>query len=372
MSLENLTGTIKNSIPWSSETSTTTEVPLNLDAFNQRMFLSDKVVLIFIAIVATLGNSLVLVVTWLDRSLHLPDKYFVAHLAFADILVGIFVAPLNSYTLQIYLSDQTGQISIHLCRFMEWIDNFALTSSIYTLTFISFDRYFKISKPFQYKSRMTTSKTLKSIFIILFISTTIATYGATPHSGSHGILETTAGACPTKAREGKEYETFLAVSSFFLPAVIIFLMYTLIFLVAHKRNKMLANGELGETINDQNQRTALRRDMKVVRMLLVVVGVFTLCWGPWIMYVFMWHNYEDFIDWDSNSTSYWHQIYLVSFISSTLPLFNSACNPIIYASLDQKYGEAFKRLFKKIVCWPSSSTRSPRTPSNELRPQRTR
>ena len=71
---------------------------------------------------------------------------------------------------------------------MVWIDTLALTASVYTLMFIIFDRYLKISKPLQYRSRMTTTKSLKIIFIIWLISTAFATYAATPDSGSNGFL----------------------------------------------------------------------------------------------------------------------------------------------------------------------------------------
>ena len=48
-------------------------------------------------------------------------------------------------------------------------------------------------------------------------------------------------------------------------------MYVLIFIVAHKRQKMLRNGELGETSIGQNQRSVIRQDLKNVRVLLMVV-----------------------------------------------------------------------------------------------------
>jgi hypothetical protein len=56
-------------------------------------------------------------------------------------------------------------------------------------------------------------------------------------------------------------------------------MYVLIFHVAHKRQKMRRNGELGRIFNYPNQRTAFRQDLKVIRMLVVVAGVFILCRG---------------------------------------------------------------------------------------------
>ena len=44
----------------------------------------------------------------------------------------------------------------------------------------------------------------------------------------------------------------LYVRAMLLPAKVILIMYALIFVVAHKRKKMLRNGELGETCTGQN------------------------------------------------------------------------------------------------------------------------
>ena len=128
---------------------------------------------------------------------------------------------------------------------------------------------------------MITSKSLKIIFIIWLISTAFATYAATPDSGSIGFLASGGNLCPDyysgtiSKRDG--YLTFLYTSVIFLPAIVILIMYARIFVVAHKRQTMLRNGELGETSTGQNQRSVLRHDLKIVRMLLIVVGVFFFC-----------------------------------------------------------------------------------------------
>jgi hypothetical protein len=72
-------------------------------------------------------------------------------------------------------------------------------------------------------------------------------------------------------------------------------MYTLIFLVAHERQKMLRNGALGQPSNNLNQQCALLRDLKVIRMLLFVVGVFIFCWGPLFICLLMYYYIEQMI-----------------------------------------------------------------------------
>ena len=333
---------------------------LKLVEFVEQLFLCQKIVLIFFAIFTILGNTLVLIATWRERSLHQPNKYFIACLAVADLLVGLFLAPLRLYRFDLIKSQLS--IPIHLCRFMVWIDTFALTISIYTLTVISFDRYLKIRKPLHYKFQMTTSRSLKLIFVIVFLAISYATYSATPRSGTYGILSSVSSDCVQDYESNKAvkvFHLFLSISMFFLPAIFILIMYALIFLVAHKRNKMLANGELGQTINDQNQRTALRRDMKVVRMLLVVVGVFIFCWGPLFIWKLLFFYDPNFPDQYSDSLSHWYAIFTTAFIADLLLLFNSLCNPVIYACLDQTYREAFKHLFRRMTCLPDSRRQQP-------------
>ncbi|CAB4009627.1 E3 ubiquitin- ligase PDZRN3-like [Paramuricea clavata] len=178
-----------------TETSTWTDSNrMKLNAFLDELGLAQKIILIIFAICTIVGNTLVLVATWRERSLHQPNKYFVVCLATADLLVGVTLVPLRVYRHSLDVESQRT-MSIHLCRFMVWIDTFALAASIYTLTFISFDRYLKITKPLQYIVRMTTSKSLKIIFFIWLCSTAFATYAATPHSGSQGILETSGNYC---------------------------------------------------------------------------------------------------------------------------------------------------------------------------------
>jgi hypothetical protein len=283
-------------------------------------------------------------------------------------LVGAILEPLKVYQLNLDVESQLT-MPIHQCRFAAWIDTFALTASIYTLTFIGFDRYLKVRKPLQYRSRMTTSKSMKIIFTIWLISTAFATYAATPHSGSTGVLSTSDTFCSLfdDRNKIKGFYTFLAVSAFFLPIAVILVMYALVFVVVHKRQKMLRNGELGQTCNDRNQRNAFLQDLKAIRMLLVVVGVFILCWGPTFICVMLSYHYPNFVDSDNRSLTYW---YLISTGRTlVLTLFNSLCNPIIYACLDQTYREAFKNLFQRMMCRPNSRRQPPET--IELRTLRT-
>jgi hypothetical protein len=106
-------------------------------------------------------------------------------------------------------------------------------------------------------------------------------------------------------------------------------------------------------------------------MLVVIVGVYILCWFPFVIYNLLVFDDPYIIDWESTSLNYQYSINISVMIVDLLPLLNSLCNPIIYACLNQKYRQAFKNLFSKTVCRPSAQNRQPQI-GIELRPARTR
>ena len=319
-----------------------------LTSFGNRLLIAQKFIYICITIFTVLGNTLVLVTTWRDKRLHQPNKYFIASLAIADLLIGLILAPMWLY--QIFLDDVAKRaMSIHLCRFTIWLDTLVSTASIYTLTFISFDCYLKISAPLKYKSRMTTSKSVKIIIFIWVISAAYATYSATPHSGSQGIMQT-GQYCPYVKNRWKVVFTISTVITFIAPSVMMLVMYASIFIVAHKRRKMAQNGELGQASNNLTHRSVFIQDLKVIRMLLVVIGVFILCWGPFNIAGLIFLYSPNIVDLKKLYMSLTNlELFLVFvFVTGVLPHFNSLCNPVIYAWLDQTYKEAFKNQFDQM------------------------
>ena len=348
-------------------TNTTAQNLGNMDSeksrlFREQLILTEKIILIIIAICAILGNTFVLVATWRERSLLQPNKYFIVCSAVADLLVGMFVAPMTANKLNLVYDSRRAK-STHTCRFMVWIDTFALTASFYKLIVISCDRYLKISKPLHYRSRMTTSKLLKIISCIVLISPAYASYNASSHSGRWEILDTGVGFCSDAANIDnieKGFFTFFIIMAFFLPTIFTLVMYIRIFLIAYKRRKMFRSGHLGQTSINQNRETAFLQDMKVIRMLWVVMGVLIFCWSPGFIWMLLSLYYPHLMDYDNHLQK--DNISIFHVISNTLPIFNSFCNPVIYAWLDQTYSRAFKHLFDVMMCRPDARRHPPIVP----------
>ena len=305
------------------------------------MFKATTVFLFLNIIGIVLGNCLVLTTTWLDKRLHQPNKYFIACLAVADLLVGVFSVPIR---LHMYL-DPFALHPIELCRFWFWMDIFSEVASIVTLTVISVDRYSKISKPFEYKVRMDTKTCVIVIVIIWLISGASATFGLFTYGGSGGVKSVPTRGC---LNNNKIYYTVVSVIFFFIPSVVIIFMYASIFYIAHQRQKMSKRGELGVSSaapKTNKKGKVLRQELKTIRMLCLVVCTFISCWGPFFILMLI-HLYKvEYIlllpneDWEIIGN-----IFLV-----ILPSFNSFCNPVIYACFDRAYSNAFKHLFKRYI-----------------------
>jgi hypothetical protein len=304
------------------------------------------VILILMMIAIVLGNVLVLITTWLDKRLHRPNKYFVACLAVADLLVGIFSVPIRLYLLL----NPTILASIQLCRLWTWIDICCEVASIVTLMVISIDRYFKISHPFQYRSRMDTRKSQLVICIIWLISGVHATLGMFSYDDSLSVIALVGKGC---INDNKIYITVTAAVFFFLPLLVILAMYALVFHVAHTQEKRNRKGKLGRRVSSRKKKPVnkeLYQELKTARMLLLVVGAFTVCWAPLFVLFFIGTYRPEYV----STSQYINQILGTIFVM-ILPSFNSLCNPVIYACFDREYNNAFKQLFQKVFSSKSSS-----------------
>ena len=296
---------------------------------------AQAVVFVFLIIAIGFGNTLVLVATWLDKRLHQPNKYFIACLAVADLLVAFLCIPIRLYVTSHKF------IKLEHCQFWLFFDDCCQEASIIALTVISIDRHFKISKPLKYRTQMTTFRAFILIsFIWLFSSgfSTLRLFAVSTRTEMVAVMQ-----C---IRLERQYSTIIAsVVFFFVPTLIITAMYTSIFYIAHKRQKMIRNGALGETVaaDHQFQRKALLQDLKIIRMLALVVFTFFVCWAPFFILLLLLNYKEDYIVMSLGMRNL--EIVVLVFIS-ILPLFNSLCNPIIYAFFDRQYCKAFKRLLR--------------------------
>ena len=120
---------------------------------------------IFLAIAATLGNTLIFLALGRGSCLHAPSKLLIRSLAFIDLCVGLISQPLAAV-------HAVSILTKHLQIFQFTVVSSYVTSavlsgvSLFVLTFISIDRLLALSLGVRYRQTVTTKRVRISVIVI--------------------------------------------------------------------------------------------------------------------------------------------------------------------------------------------------------------
>lgn len=132
--------------------------------------LSLCILLTLIAVFTIFGNSLVIIAISRERYLHTVTNYFIMSLAVADCLVGTLVMPFSA----LYASFKCWLFGPDFCDVWHSFDVLASTASILNLCVISMDRYWAITDPLSYPSRMSPKKAYCFVALVWVCSSLIS------------------------------------------------------------------------------------------------------------------------------------------------------------------------------------------------------
>ncbi|CAN7986336.1 unnamed protein product [Ixodes hexagonus] len=125
-----------------------------------------------ISLVAVAGNFMVMWIVATSRRMQTVTNFFIANLAVADIIIGLFSIPFQFQAALL----QRWVLPEFMCAFCPFVQVLSVNVSIFTLTAIALDRYRAVMSPL--KAR--TSK-LRAKFIICAIWT-LALAAALPYA----------------------------------------------------------------------------------------------------------------------------------------------------------------------------------------------
>ncbi|XP_050822319.1 G-protein coupled estrogen receptor 1 [Gopherus flavomarginatus] len=266
---------------------------------------------IFLFPIGFVGNILILVVNISFREkMTIPDLYFI-NLAVADL---ILVA--DSLIEVFNLDEKYYDITI-ICTFMSLFLQINMYSSIFFLTWMSFDRYIALAKVMRSSIFRTMQHARLSCGLIWMASISAA---LVPFTAVY--LQHTGGVyfCFADVEEIQWLEITLG---FIIPFVIIGLCYSLIVRVLIKAHK---------------HRSLRLRRQKALRMIFVVVLVFFICWLPENVFISIQLLQEKGKTLSSGNQSFRHDYPLTGHIVNLAAFSNSCLNPLIYSFL----GETFR------------------------------
>lgn len=334
------------------------------------------VVLLGIVIIGTiLGNILVCTAVAIVKKLQTPSNLLIVSLAVSDLLVAILVMPFAA-SYEVLGRWVLGQI---FCDTWTSLDVMLCTASILNLCMISVDRYFVITRPFQYAMKRTPKRMALMITCVWLSSALIS---IPPLFGWKS--EAKPGMCLVSQAVG--YQFYATIGAFYLPLTVMIVIYYRIYMVssriaqaeakskpskegshshipsdpptqirkASEENHNCPNGAVGKKRDESMvemlpkkkkekkrfkfmQKSRLNRissskERKATKTLGVIMGAFTACWLPFFILALIRPFCAECIPNWLNGLFLW------------LGYANSFLNPIIYARFNRDFRTPFKEI----------------------------
>ncbi|XP_015917655.1 probable G-protein coupled receptor No18 [Parasteatoda tepidariorum] len=186
-----------------------------------------------IMIGTVIGNVLVILSVFTYKPLRNVQNIFLVSLAGADIMVAVFVMPFNvAYSIM-----QNWIFGLHICKLWLTCDVLCCTASILNLCAIALDRYWAIHDPINYAQKRTLKRVLWMIFGVWAISTLIS---VPPLIGWNDWPEVFTSQTPCTLTSHRGYVIYSSSGSFFIPLVIMTVVYIKIFQTARNRIRVKA------------------------------------------------------------------------------------------------------------------------------------
>lgn len=182
----------------------------------------------FLVLATVLGNALVILSVFTYRPLRIVQNFFIVSLAVADLAVAILVMPFNVA----YLLLGKWIFGIHLCKLWLTCDVLCCTASILNLCAIALDRYFAITDPINYAQKRTLKRVLATIAGVWILSGAIS---SPPLAGWNDWPEELEPGTPCQLTQRQGYVIYSALGSFFIPLLLMTLLYLEIFLATRRR-----------------------------------------------------------------------------------------------------------------------------------------
>ncbi|XP_050312828.1 tachykinin-like peptides receptor 99D isoform X2 [Anthonomus grandis grandis] len=284
-------------------------------------------------IVATGGNLIVIWIVLAHKRMRTVTNYFLLNLSVADTMVSTLNVTFN-YVYMLYSHWPFGEL---YCKISQFIAVLSVCASVFSLMSISIDRYMAIMTPL--KPRMSRAMTLILALFTWVMGIVIGmpsllyykTYRDRYASGDERVI------CypewPDGTTSDSLYEYYFNVA--FLVVTYLIPIISMSYTYARIGIELWGSQSIGECT--QRQMENIKSKRRVVKMMMVVVIIFAVCWLPYQLYFIL--------------VSYFPSITTSEYIQETflaiywLAMSNSMYNPIIYCWMNARFRRGFKQFF---------------------------
>ena len=226
-----------------------------------------------IILVSLTANSLVLAIVRRDKNMRKPINYFIMNLCCSDIFIAAVYMPRVLVTFVIGFEWQLeGPLGIISCKIVASVYETAVTVSILTVVVISFERYLLLVFPLKSIIDLRSSK-----FIIIAIWVVAIAFRWPIAYGIRLYIEKEKLFCHLKLNEvfgegaQKLYYNIILITLYAIPLGLIIIFYSIIIITLRRRKSV------GQGLRQEDNREK-KRNLRVLKMVMVVVAVFVVCW----------------------------------------------------------------------------------------------
>uniref|UniRef100_A0A8C9XGN9 KISS1 receptor a n=1 Tax=Sander lucioperca TaxID=283035 RepID=A0A8C9XGN9_SANLU len=302
---------------------------------DQHPFLTDAwlVPLFFslIMLVGLVGNSLVIYVISKHRQMRTATNFYIANLAATDIIFLVCCVP---FTATLY--PLPGWIfGNFMCKFvgkqLAWL---VLACIVICLKTTNCRLFFYPLKSLRHRTPRVAMMVSICIWIGSFIlSSPILMYQRIEEGYWYGPRQYCMERFPSKTHE-RAFILYQFVAAYLLPVLTISFCYTL--MVKRVGQPTVEPVDNNYQVNLLSERTiSIRR--KVSKMVVVIILLFAICWGPIQIFVLFQSFYPNY---QPN-----YATYKIKTWANCMSYANSSVNPIVYGFMGATFKKSFRKTF---------------------------
>ena len=305
--------------------------------------LSIAVVLVVLGVI--LNGAICFVMLRGKRYKKNTSNFFILHLSATELFIRLLIGPMVVYSLV-----TTSKIESTQCKFLSLFSNTFASATFISLAAIAIDRYQNIVHPM--KTLKSRRKTFHLVFLVWLyaIIVSIPSVVSVRSISINELPETQGMDCENCSDKricdmpqnaiGQASTTLYFVFAFLFPLTLIFVLYTKIVVVLHRRRN-----------NGMIHKVAARSKSKAVRMLVLAVIGYAMSLGPGALLAIL-RSHGNF-----NNTSFYKK-FAVSWMVEIVQLTSSLGNPIIYAYYNRDFRKELAKLFCRNNTKPSAPSAS--------------
>ncbi|XP_037092317.1 galanin receptor type 2-like isoform X2 [Pollicipes pollicipes] len=321
-------------------------------------------------VLGVIGNTLIIIALKRDTRTRSATSAFLISLAVADLLLLLLCVPLN--TAEYFLVTWGGEGTV--CRLASYVEMLSLVASVLNLTAVSFERYLVVVYPMRSRSLCTLRNCRKALVVVWVLSLLLTvpvlfSRRSYPYTYYNNETSLTLYKCDdvTSGNLHLLLAVYQLVITFVIPLILMSFFYTCVIRVLWTSTKTISelttsyrlsraasheppslpSFQLATGVHSltpaspdtttvhsclfQHHRTpeTIKNARKqVIKMLILIIALFMLCWGPRLIMRLMMVLGLPFY---SNST------YSLKVAFYLLPFVHSCMNPVIYTLMSTNF-----------------------------------